>query len=233
MRNVAALCLATFFSNVLCSQVPNPDLDLSTIGHVVLAGQFSGISIYDDSKQTEVLSTGSTDGLYLQSTDGTYTLLGATDGAINAICTYNGSLAETIFVGGNFSRIGTVAAANVASYNVATQTFGSLSTGVLGTVNTLLCESASDQVYLGGSFEMSNSTNAVIWNVAHQRFDSIPFGGFDGQVNTIVSSGSSIIFGGKFDSVSEGNSSSTNPIQQVNLQTAYVSREDILLPLRA
>lgn len=222
MRNVAPLVYAIMLSCCCASQIATPLLDLSSIGRVAVVGQFSGISLYQDTTQTEILSSRSTSGLFQQSSDGIFTNIAESNGVIHTICALNYSNTEIFYIGGNFSEIGNVAAVNVASYNLATNEFSSLSTGVLGTVNALYCDSPNNEVYIGGTFEISNSTNVVIWNASQQRFSTIAFGGFDGTVNTIDPSGSSILFGGKFDSVAEGNSSSVDEPQQVNLQTAYV-----------
>lgn len=224
MRNAVALRLVAFFASVNAAQVTLPTLDLSSLGHVAIAGEFSDISLYRDTRQLTNLSGGAFDSLYLESSDGFYSNLGVSDGTINAVCALNSTGSQTIFVAGNFSRIGTTEAVNVASYNPTTKVFSALSSGVMGTVQALYCDSADNQVYIGGDFEMSNSTNAAIWDVADQRFNALPFGGFDGPVSTIVANGSSLLFGGRFDSVVDGVSSSSNEPQQINLQTAYVGQ---------
>lgn len=223
MRNVLLLLLVTLYERCCASQVPLPSLELASLGHVAIAGQFSGISLYQDTQQSEVLSLGATDGLYLQSSDGTFTSIAQSNGAIYSLCSLNYSNSEIFYIGGNFSQIGNVAAVNVASYDPKTSNFSALSTGVLGTVNALYCDSTDDQVYIGGNFEISNSTNVVVWDASQRRFSPVAFGGFNGAVNTIQSNGSSLLFGGRFDSITVGNISSTNTPQQINLQTAYVS----------
>ncbi|CCG84017.1 protein of unknown function [Taphrina deformans PYCC 5710] len=223
MRNVVAYYSAIIVSAVCGSQIANPPLDLSSLGHVAIAGQFSGISIYDDTQQTAVQSTNSKDGLYLENADGSVTSLGQSDGMIYATCSLNVSNVQTIYLGGNFSRIGNISAVNMASYTPSTNLFSSLSTGVLGTVRALYCDATSNQVYIGGEFEMSNSTNTVLWDALRRRYVTVPFGGFDGPVNVIRASGSSILFGGQFDSLSGETASSLNEAQQVNLQTAYIN----------
>lgn len=222
MRHVALL--SAILPLVAGAQFPAPDLDLSSLGHVVVAGQFSGISIVNDTRQTEILSTNSTDGLFSQTSDGTYTSLGATNGAILAVCALNSSNTETIFVGGNFTRIGGVSAANIASYTPATNSFAALSTGVLGSVKALYCDSPNNQVYIGGAFDISNSSNAVLWSAQNQRFNPVIFGGFDGPVSSIVASSTgSVLFGGRFDTIANQTSTTSRSPQQVNLQTAYIT----------
>lgn len=224
MRNVLASSI-TLISAVCGSLIANPPLDFSSLGHVAVAGQFSGISIYENTQQSAVQTSGTQDGLYVQNSDGTYTSLGQTDGVIFATCALNVSNVETIFLGGNFSRVGNVSAVNLASYTPSTNLFKALSSGVIGTVKALYCDSTHNQVYIGGSFEIGNSTNAVLWNVVNQRYMTVPFGGLDGPVNTITAGGSSVLFGGQFDSTSSQMTSTSNEPQQVNLQTAYVGND--------
>lgn len=222
MRNVVALW-SIFLPLSWAAQVTLPSLDLSSLGHVAVAGVFSGISLYEDTLQTAaVQSSGAYDGLFLRNSDGVYTSLGQSNGYIYALCAFNTS---TLFVGGNFSTIGNVSATNVASYSPSTNKFAALSTGVLGTVNALYCSDNTNQVYIGGSFDMANSTNVIIWNLASQTFESPAFEGLDGTVNTIQGSEDYVLFGGQFDAVSGETSSSTNKPQQINLQTANVSLE--------
>lgn len=218
MRNVVAL-FSIITSIVRAAQVTLPSLDLSSLGHVAVAGQFSGISLYQDTSQTALQTANGHDALFVQEADNIYRSLGQSDGLIYAICALNTS---SIFVGGNFSTIGNVSAVNVASYSPATGAFSALSSGVVGTVNALYCSNDTNQVYIGGNFELSNSTNVVIWDVANQRFEPVPFEGLDGSVDTIQSSGDSLLFGGQFDSVYGASDRSENGDQQINLQTAYV-----------
>lgn len=225
MRNAVLLRLLTLLAEARATQITLPTLDLTSLGHVAIAGQFSGASLYQDTQQSEILSTTSSDGLYRRSADGIVTNVAQSNGEIYSVCSLNSSNSEMLYIGGNFSHLGTVAATNIASYNPSTGNFSALSNGVLGTVNALYCDDTDDLVYIGGSFEISNSTNAVVWNVSQQRFSTVAFGGFDGTVNTIQSNGSSILFGGRFDSVAAGNSSSTNEPQQINLQTAYITSQ--------
>lgn len=221
MHNALVL-LSALLSLSHGSPVTVPDLDLSSLGHLVVAGQFSGVSVYDDTLQLVTQTSTGSDGLYQQSADGAYATLGQSDGLINAVCSLNNTGVETIYLGGNFSRIGNVSALNVASYTPSTNLFSALSSGVLGTVNALYCDSTNDEVYIGGTFELSNSTNAVTWSVADQRYVTVPFGGFDGPVNAIQGNGDTVLFGGQFDTVAGGDADMANDPQQVNLQTAYV-----------
>ena len=180
-------------------------IDLASLGHVAVAGKFNGISITNQSGVFPVTH----DALY---STNPYTLIGESDGTINAICAIN----NTVYIGGNFTKIGGVAANNIASY---TTSFSPLSTGLLGNIAALYCD--NDRVYIGGTFDSSNSSNTVVWSVPDQRFDT-SFNGFNGPVNTIVAGP---VYGGRFDSLANETSSTALSPQQINLQTAYITAQ--------
>jgi hypothetical protein len=162
----------------------------------------------------------------LQSSDGYYTSLGTSDGTISAVCAFNTTGNNQLFVAGNFSRIGSVAASNVAAYDPSARIFSPLASGVPGPVSALLCDTTRNQVYIGGDFSSASFTNVAAWSVASSQFTNVTFGGFDGPVRAIAQRGSNIVFGGRFDMIDNGISTSSNISQQVNLQTSFVTSEN-------
>lgn len=228
MRNAIFILTATLLQIGACwtGQVEASNVDYSSLGHVALGGQFSGISLYDSSRPTGPFNSSFQGGLYTKDSNGTYAAIGYSNGEVSTTCLLGYNNSQVIYVGGNFTQIGGVAALNIAAYNLGTNKFSALAGGVLGDINTVYCDNSTGEVYIGGSFEVSNATNVVVWNAAQKKFTTVGFGGFDGPVNTIGSSGASILFGGKFDSISSLNSSSSNVAQQINLQSSYVSMLD-------
>ncbi|BFZ53604.1 hypothetical protein PYCC9005_000632 [Savitreella phatthalungensis] len=218
----AILTLLTWSADA--ASVTPPSIDFAALGHVAVAGNFTGISIYQDTRQQSLLATNTSGGLFQQISTGAFFPVGSTDGSISAVCTLN---SQTVYVGGNFSRIAGVSAANVAAYSPLTGTFSPLGSGVAGQVNTLFCDNADNLLYIGGSFDMSNSSNAVVWSPSSSRYVPVSFGGFNGAIQTIQQyNSSSIVFGGQFDSIATDSglaSSSENPPQLINLQTSYVT----------
>ncbi|ORY81922.1 cortical protein marker for cell polarity-domain-containing protein [Protomyces lactucae-debilis] len=220
------------FSLAFCSTdataITQPALDISSLGRVVVGGRFSGISLYQDTRQLESLSNASTDSLVLQSPDGYYNNLGTSNGVISAVCAFNSSSTTTsLYIAGNFSQIGSVQASNVARYDAAAGTFAPLSTGVPGPVSALYCDASRNVVYIGGDFnDNANMSNAAAWSTASNSFLDLSFGGFDGPVRAITARDNAILFGGRFDMIDKGTTSISNTSQQVNLQSSYITSEN-------
>ena len=206
---------------------PSANLDFSGMGKVALTGDFDSISLYTYQQQNENgFSTNGTQSLITQLPNGDFATTASADGYIKAMCPFvmhDGTFAGVI-VGGNFTSLGGVEAQGVAMYDAKTGKVTPLP-GLTGSVNTLLCNEATNTVYVGGEFKGANSTNAVAW-VGMSGWANLPFEGFNGPVNSIVvGSNGNIIFGGSFTGL--GNSTTTTPNQKdqqiINISTANIT----------
>jgi hypothetical protein len=196
-----------------------PALDFSSLGEVSLGGDFQGISIYQYTGQTPSSGNLSGDAIYLELPNGELAQLGVARGSISSLCALNSAL----FLAGNFPSVGPVTALNIATYDLSTGTFSGLHDfDILGSVSSLYCDATSNLVYVGGSFQSGGSNNAIIWNPTAGHWQDLPFGGFDGPVNTIVpGTEGDILFGGVFDALGNGTGSLLDRMV-INLVTANV-----------
>jgi hypothetical protein len=197
-----------------------PAIDLSSFGQVSVAGDFDGISLYQFAGQNPATQQGQGDGVYIQLPNGALGLLGRTEGTVSSLCTLDSGL----FVGGYFSSIGGVNASNIAAWNFTSLTFEKLNDrDILGSVAALYCDRTNNLVYVGGDFQSGGSNNAIVWNQVEGHWDDLPFGGFDGPINTIQSGDSgSILFGGIFDALGNGTTAALSDSQVINLVSANV-----------
>ena len=131
-----------------------------------------------------------------------------------------------VVVGGNFTSLGGRESPGAALFNPNTAEITPLS-GLSGTVSALLCDQASNTVYVGGSFKGANSTNAIAW-VGTAGWTNLPFAGFNGPVTSISkASNGNIIFGGSFTGLGNAPTSnvstSSTEQQSINLPGAEIS----------
>jgi len=204
-----------------------PSIDLSSFGQVGIGGDFEGISLYQFTSQNPSAQQGSGDGVFIQLPNGALGLLGRAQGTISSLCALNSGL----FIGGNFSSIQGVNASNIASWNFTSGTFAKLNDrDILGSVSTLYCDSIGNQVYVGGDFQSGGSNNAIIWNSNAGHWQDLPFGGFDGPINTIQQGNNgNVLFGGIFDSLGNGTTAALSDRQVVNLVTGTVCFPNLLI----
>lgn len=206
--------------------VPSTNLDFSQLGQVALAGDFDSISVYEYEGQKEGFSNNGSTSILSSLPNGAYQALASTDASINAMVNFilsDGTLAGVV-VGGNFTSIGGVDAASVALFNPTTNEITPLP-GIHGAVTSLLCVSETDTVYVGGSFEAANSTNAIAW-IGTTGWANLPFAGFNAPVTSITQAPNGhIVFGGSFSGL--GNmttpTGSKANAQVINLSTANIS----------
>ena len=217
---LAPLSLALSFN-----PVPSPDLDLSKLGRVGLAGDFGGISLYQFEGQNENgFSTNGSQSILSRFPNGGFANLASADAGIQAMCSFvmhDGTMAG-IVVGGNFTSLGGIESQGAAMFNPNTSAVIPL-TGLSGQVSALLCDEDTNTVYVGGSFKGANSTNAMAW-VGTAGWTNLPFAGFNGPVTSISkTTDGHIIFGGSFTAL--GNSSGPNlPDQQIiNISGANIT----------
>ncbi|KAK9458267.1 cortical protein marker for cell polarity-domain-containing protein [Dipodascopsis uninucleata] len=202
-----------------------PDVDFQTAGKIALGGNFQGLSLVEYRGQQSdsnghIDCSDSTDALVFELPSNYFIQADTTNGIINGLC----SVDDAIYFGGSFTTIGSLNTGAAAGFNTTTDEVFELGDGLPTTINTVYCDTENKLVYFGGTFNGS----VAIWNVTHQIWNSVPFGGFEsGVVNSIVSLNNNIIFGGKFDVL--GNSSSSRSVddivtlQSINLETASIS----------
>lgn len=209
------------------TSIPSTNLNLQDMGQVALPGNFDSISLYTYQQQTEdAFNTNGSQSLITQLPNGDFATTASADGYIKAMCPFvmqDGTFAGVI-VGGNFTSLGGVEAQGVAMYDSKTGKVTPLP-GLTGSVNTILCDKATNTVYVGGEFKGANSTNAIAW-VGMSGWADLPFEGFNGPVNSIVMrSNGHVIFGGSFTGL--GNSTTSTPNQKdqqiINISSANIT----------
>jgi len=203
--------------------IPSPNLDLSQLGSVALAGNFDSISLYEYVGQNEnSLSTNGSQSLLAQYPTGAFDALLAADASINSMCPFlmaNGTLIGVV-VGGNFTSLGGQNTQGIALYNPTTGAVTPLP-GLSGQVNVVYCDNTDQTVYVGGSFSGANSTNAIAWTTG---WTNLPFAGFNGPVTSIAKLPSgNIVFGGSFTGIGNDTSSTVAQSHVVNVGTATIT----------
>lgn len=216
-------------SAVTFNPVPAPNLDLSQLGRVGLAGDFGGISLYQFEGQNQNgFSTNGSQSVLSRFPNGGFATLASSDAGIHAMCSFvmqDGTMAGVV-VGGNFTSLGGRESPGAALFNPNTAEITPLS-GLSGTVSALLCDQQSNTVYVGGSFKGANSTNAIAW-VGTAGWTNLPFAGFNGPVTAITKApNGNIVFGGAFTGLGNAPASSVGTLitqlQSVNIPGADIS----------
>lgn len=202
---------------------PAAHLDLSGLGEVGVAGDFTGLSLYEYQGQNEnPFSTNGSESLLARLPNGVLASVVRADASIESMCSFvaNG-VAQGVIIGGNFTSLSGEESAGIALFNPNTTEVTALS-GLQGSVNAVLCD--DDTVYIGGNFMgVDNSTNAVSY-VAGSGFRALPFAGFNGPVSSIARAGNgNIIFGGSFTGLGNTSTPSTPDEQVINLSTANIT----------
>ncbi|KWU43966.1 hypothetical protein RHOSPDRAFT_5691, partial [Rhodotorula sp. JG-1b] len=195
-----------------------PQVDFAALGTVAVVGDFASLSLYDPENPPRPYDPLAATLLAKSTADGQVRQVGATDegGQIHAVCQQPQSSTRggAVYVGGNFTRVGSVAAANIAAYDPVAEAFSALGPGLDGTVRTLSCNGST--VYAGGEFAApagvaAAGPNVAAWSTSTQAWTALPLYGFDGAVESISQSrdGRSLFFGGEF-TLSFANGTVTN-----------------------
>lgn len=203
--------------------VPSPNLDLSNLGRVALAGDFDSISLYTYEGQNEnSFTTNGSQSLLTRYPNGAFRSLALADAYITTMCPFllkDGTL-EGVVVGGNFTSFGGVETQGIALFNPNTSVVTPLP-GLSGSVNSVYCDQDASMVYVGGSFTGGNSTNAIAWTTG---WTNLPFAGFNGPVTSITKSANgSIIFGGSFDGLGNTTTPNEKDMQVINLSSGNIT----------
>jgi len=219
--------LAARGANAVPSPIPapSPNLDLSQLGRVAVAGDFDSISVYQYAGQSENFSTNNgSQALITQYPDGSFDALAYSDGSIQAMCEFkrNGK-SQGVLIGGNFTSLGGVQAQSVALWDPGTNNVTPLP-GLNGPVYALYCDNAAGTAYVGGMFTASHSLNAMAWT---NQWADLPFAGFNGPVNSITKgSDGNIIFGGGFSGLGNTTTKVQPNGQVVNLAGGVITAQN-------
>lgn len=205
--------------------VPAANLDLSRLGRVGLVGDYSGISLFQFEGQNENgFNTNGSQSVLSRFPNGGFASLAEADMGILTMCSFvmhDGTMAGVI-VGGNFTSLGGIESAGAAMINPNTSAIIPL-TGISGTVSALLCDEATNTVYVGGNLKAANSTNAIAW-VGTAGWTNLPFNGFNGPVTSIAkASNGHIVFGGSFTGLGNATGPSLPDQQIINISGANIT----------
>jgi len=217
--------LAPFTQAITFTPIPSANLNLDDLGRVGLAGEFNGISLYQFEGQNENgFSTNGSQAVLSRFPNGGFATLASADAGIQAMCSFvmqNGATAGVV-VGGNFTSLGGMESQGVALFNQNTSAITPL-TGLSGQVSALLCDEATNTVYVGGSFKGANSTNAIAW-IGTAGWTDLPFSGFNGPVTSITkASNGHIIFGGSFTGLGNATGPSLPDQQIINISGGNIT----------
>lgn len=247
MAALLSLAVLTAVADAAKISTTLPKIDFEALGQTAVIGNFAGIQVYDAAYQAALEKAQVSDDratIWARSPQGDLLPLGSTDigGSINAVCQHTNGL---VYAAGNFTSLGSVQAASIASYEPSTHTFAALADGLDGQVLALSCDDDTNTLYVGGSFQGpvnggSEYTGSVAsWSFEDSQWSPLPFGGLDGSVNAILPAGDadssrSIFFGGDFNIAisnspqsASGPSSPTIPslgssLSPISLNTSYV-----------
>ncbi|KAH8732984.1 cortical protein marker for cell polarity-domain-containing protein [Phaeosphaeriaceae sp. PMI808] len=210
-------------------QVPSPNLKIGDLGRIAFAGDFDAISLYEYEGQTQ--ETPSRNGTLLSRyPNGVFASINTTDADIKAMCSLQINGTERIVFAGNFTGVGNMPTpGGIALLNTTDGRVQALK-GLEGTVNTLYCDKAAGQVYVGGLFNakvVNSSSNAIVWKNGWQE---LPFLGFNKAVHSIVKAANgNIVFGGEFNGLGNGNGNATvvseNATQIIPISTANITAQ--------
>jgi hypothetical protein len=204
--------------------VPSPHLNIDDLGRVAFAGDFDSISLYQYEGQSQQ-SPGRTGALLSRYPNGVFAPINSTDADIQAMCAIQTNGAERIVFAGNFTSVGKLPTpGGIAMLNPVDGTVEAMD-GLTGSVNTLYCDPKENQVYVGGFFTGSNSSNAIVWKDGWQ---DLSFQGFNGAIHSITKGpNGNIIFGGEFNGLG-GNATivaAENNTQLIPVTNANISAQ--------
>ncbi|KAL1918997.1 uncharacterized protein VTP21DRAFT_2378 [Calcarisporiella thermophila] len=227
-------CRSIFPILAAANYTPATNIDLSGFEQLGIAGFYSGISIYKNPRQLINIDP-TVASLILQTDDGFESISTSSGpGAINALCSLPRQDGNTdLYIGGNFSTLGNVPVNNIARIDTSNLQVFALSSGLDGPVYALHCDQRTGSVYIGGAFKgpigavngvnSSFGGNVALWQ--NDIWAPLPFKGFNGPVQYITANPNSntILFGGLFEGTLNGQFSSSQQSQPVNLQSATIT----------
>ncbi|KAI8868227.1 hypothetical protein GQ42DRAFT_164273 [Ramicandelaber brevisporus] len=238
-------------------------IDWHALGGLGLVGRFAGVSRTDITPPAHtLLANGTVSSLVRITSDRVNVLVNAVQGGqIFATCSMSGDITSVghsngtvnsdpkkpwshlVFIGGQFAGLNSVAARNVAAYNVATGEITSLDRGLDGPVSVLYCDPVSGTVVAGGNFtapipsgDGSNTAHytsrskygggLAAWNASASAWMPVPLvKGVHGTVSAIASSPDRqiIYIGGAFNRTADASDDLSPFSQPVNLNAGRIS----------
>jgi hypothetical protein len=128
------------------------------------------------------------------------------------------SIGNDLYVGGVFTTAGGVSANNVARFNIQTNTWSALGSGVNGSSDALAL--SGDTLFVGGNFTLSGSfsiNRVARYIISANKWERLWSGaGLDSEVRTLFVSGSDVYVGGNF---SQAGDVSASRVARFNTQT--------------
>lgn len=204
---------------------PLANLDFSDLGRIGIAGDFSGISLYEYIGQNgRPPARNGSESLLGMLPNGALATIVSTDATIRTMCTFmlSGGEMQGVVIGGNFTSLDGTESTAIALYDPDTSEITPLA-GLEGEVNAIYCDQERDTVYVGGNFRGANSTNAIAW-YGTEGWTNLPFAGFNGPVEAITkASNGHIIFGGSFTGLGNASAPTEPDGQSINLSTANIT----------
>jgi hypothetical protein len=206
----------------------NPPAVVNNLGSMGIVGEYEGISQYQYSGQQTVLTDPYFDSVIAQ-VNNAFLNQGTSNGRVSNICQIN----ETIYLSGNFTKIGSTNIPNgLAKLNASSGDIESLGNDLNGTIHALYCDAESKTIYVGGNFTYKNQTGAAVYNSSTSSWSVPLFGGFPSgsNIKSIVSYNDSIVYGGSFSglantslvSSSTGDNSTLLNSQQISFNLANI-----------
>lgn len=196
---------------VYASHVTHPNINFDPLQQIGISGSYNGISLYKDTDQLTSI-TPLTSSVISLSND-TLQLLASSNinGIIYDACIFN---SDTLVFAGNFTTLNNNKMNNIASIDLNTKQLKPLLNGLDGTVNTVYCD--TNEIYVGGSFIAPNTPDMISYSNSLSQFGGsvalwknnkwvgLPWKGLNGPVYSIIKNKDQIIFGGKFDTTTDG-----------------------------
>ncbi|KAG2204037.1 hypothetical protein INT47_007031, partial [Mucor saturninus] len=230
------LLLFTLLNGTLASYVTHPNINFDPLEQLTISGTYNGISLYKDTKQLTSLPPLTSSVISLS--NDTLQLLGSSsiDGSIYDACIFK----NTLIFGGNFTTMGDQSVKNIASIDLTTHQLKPLSKGLDGIVHSIYCD--TDQVYVGGSFTAPSTSDSVSYSTSLSQFGGnvalwkgekwvgLPWKGLNGPVYSILKNKNQIVFGGRFDTTTDGQSLHAPASQPISLPATGVSATSGLNP---
>lgn len=205
--------------------VSSANLDLSSLGSIGIAGNFTGVSLFqfEEQSQNSIAANGS-EGLLARLPNSAFANVLTTDASIMSMCSFSpdNSTDASVVLGGNFTSLGSQAATGIAFFNTNTSVVTPMP-GLSGQVNAVFCDADTNSIFVGGNFIGLNSTNAIRWD-GSSGWTALPFAGFNGPVNSIAkASNGNIIFGGSFTGLGNASTPTEQDEQIINIGSANIT----------
>lgn len=211
------LCLAFLPIAAASLQVESvkPPSIVNNLGKMAVIGQYDGISQYTFEGQQTTISTPYFDSIIAQVEDEIFLNQGTSNGRVKDWC----QIDESVYMAGNFTKIGTVdTPGGFARLNASSGAITSLGQSLNGSIFALYCNSTSNSVYAGGNFTYENSTGAAVYDISSSSWSTPLFGGFasGASINAIVNFNNNLIFAGSFDGLANDSYTGSTSTQESN-----------------